>query len=87
MEIGRYLLYLLIALFVWFKLLKPVLRQMAQPPKLAAAPAADVNVNQAERDAELSRYEENLNVARSLAQQDPRAVAMVMRSWIDKNGN
>jgi len=26
-------------------------------------------------------------VARTLAEKDPRAVAMVMRSWMEKNGN
>jgi flagellar M-ring protein FliF len=31
----------------------------------------------------MNRYEENLDTARQLAQRDPRAVAMVLRSWMD----
>ena len=91
LELGRYLLYLLIALFMWFKLLKPGLRYLAQqvppapspvPPEAAAGMAADAQ----RRAAEMSRYEDNLTVARTMAEKDPRAVAMVMRSWMEKNG-
>ena len=38
--------------------------------------------------AEVSRHEENLRTAREMAIKDPRAVAMVLRSWMeDKDGN
>lgn len=90
LELGRYLLYLLIALFVWFKLLKPLLRQLARPPAAAPVDVQDTAAMAAEaqrRASEMSRYEDNLNVARTLAEKDPRAVAMVMRSWMEKNGN
>ncbi|MCB5362837.1 flagellar M-ring protein FliF [Pusillimonas sp. CC-YST705] len=89
LELGRYLLYLLIALFLWFKLIKPVLRQLNQAaPQPAALPdtAAEMAAEAQRRASEMTRYEENLNVARTLAEKDPRAVAMVMRSWMEKNG-
>ncbi len=93
LEFGRYLLYLLIALFVWFKLIKPALRYLAQQAQPPAQPAVTPDANAAmaaeaqRRAAEMSRYEDNLTVARTLAEKDPRAVAMVMRSWMEKNGN
>jgi flagellar M-ring protein FliF len=34
--------------------------------------------------AEMSRYEDNLTAARTLASKDPRAVAMVLRAWMEK---
>lgn len=34
--------------------------------------------------ADLSRYEDNLKTARELAGRDPRAVAMVLRAWLEK---
>ena len=37
------------------------------------------------RAAEISRYEDNMNIARTMAEKDPRAVAMVLRSWMEKN--
>ncbi len=39
------------------------------------------------RAADISRYEDNMNTARMMAEKDPRAVAMVLRSWMEKNGN
>lgn len=90
LELGRYLLYLLIALFLWRKVVKPLMKQVASPPP---APPVDIQDNAAmaaeaqRRASEMSRYEDNLNVARTLAEKDPRAVAMVMRSWMEKNGN
>ena len=41
----------------------------------------------AKRASEISRYEDNLNSARDLAKKDPRAVAMVLRTWMEKNAN
>jgi flagellar M-ring protein FliF len=35
------------------------------------------------RASEMNRYEDNLDTARNLAKNDPRAVAMVLRSWMD----
>jgi len=37
------------------------------------------------RAKEIDRYEENLQRARDMATKDPRAVAMVLRTWITKN--
>lgn len=37
------------------------------------------------RAAEIDQYEENINTARFMAEKDPRAVAMVLRSWMNKD--
>ena len=37
---------------------------------------------EAARDRETNRYQDNLTRARDMATKDPRAVAMVLRSWM-----
>ena len=37
-----------------------------------------------ERAAEINRYEDNVTTARVMAEKDPRAVAMVLRAWMNK---
>lgn len=92
MQAGRYLLFALLALLVWRKVLRPVLESQTTPTTDTDIPA-DVQARMdrakdAERRAsEISRYEENLNTARTMAEKDPRAVAMVVRTWMEKDGN
>ena len=37
------------------------------------------------RAKETTRYEDNLERARTMANKDPRAVAMVLRTWMSKD--
>ncbi|MFC3338470.1 flagellar basal-body MS-ring/collar protein FliF [Paracandidimonas soli] len=90
----KYLLIAIALLFAWRKIAKPILDSLLTP-RVAPPAAVDRNADalleekaQAERRAsEISRYEDNLNTARQMAEKDPRAVAMVMRTWMEKNGN
>ncbi len=91
MQIGQYLLIALVILVLWRSLLKPLLAAItASKPVVASAPpvntAATNEAAAAQRASEIGRYEENLNTARHMAEKDPRAVAMVLRSWMVKNG-
>ncbi|HUH88909.1 MAG TPA: flagellar basal-body MS-ring/collar protein FliF [Pusillimonas sp.] len=95
MELLRYLLVLIGLWLVWRKLVKPYLahvesskeseRQLAEADAASQAAAASAAAAAARRASEISRYEENLNVARDLAAKDPRAVAMVLRSWMEQH--
>lgn len=98
-QIGKYLLIALIALLLWRNLLKPVLRNIVSPEDMVTLPRSEgtgaaeraaaerANAEAAKKRAsEISRYEDNLNVARTMAEKDPRAVAMVLRSWMEKDG-
>jgi len=105
----KYLVVALAALFLWLKVLKPLIRrQTPEPiPAPAAAPAAaptgaaaaagaasyqtvsDVGNGSAAKSRERNRrgasnYEQDLKDAREIAQEDPRLVAMVVRTWMDK---
>jgi flagellar M-ring protein FliF len=95
MEAGRYLLVLIVILLIWRRVLRPLVRNAAeslQKPALQAAGGTGAGTDESEeaaqkRASEINRYEENLNVARTMAGKDPRAVAMVLRSWMDKHGS
>src|SRR5699024_12213478 len=92
LQAGRYLLLALLALFLWRKVFRPMLD--SQTPDIASSPEPSPElqdqINRAaeakRRASELNRHEENLEAARTMAQEDPRAVAMVVRSWMDKDG-
>ncbi len=96
MQLAQYLFIIIALYIVWRKIVKPLMRSISQvsAAKLAAtaglreaeAAAAAAAAAAAKRASEISRYEDNLNVARDLAEKDPRAVAMVLRSWMEKHG-
>ncbi|NYT65034.1 flagellar M-ring protein FliF [Alcaligenaceae bacterium] len=92
-QLGKYLLIALGLLFIWRKVIKPITDGMATAQNTPSPDAAKIEFDreqivEAERRAsELSRHEENLATARTMAEKDPRAVAMVLRSWIEKDGN
>ncbi|WP_245391840.1 flagellar basal-body MS-ring/collar protein FliF [Salinicola aestuarinus] len=109
----KYLVLALVGLFLWFKVIKPLLRrqteQPAQQPAMApnapqsgasaaagAASYQEINdtTGGGEENALSSRergkrrssgYEQDLKDAREIAQEDPRLVAMVVRSWMEKS--
>lgn len=96
MQLLRYLLLALAAWLVWRKIVKPYLAYLdsrnaaqqleAEEDEANRSAAANAAAAAARRASEISRHEDNLNVARDLAVKDPRAVAMVLRSWIDQDG-
>ncbi|HEX7387905.1 MAG TPA: flagellar basal-body MS-ring/collar protein FliF [Castellaniella sp.] len=90
----KVLLGLLLLFFLWRSVLRPVVQGFASAQVERAKNEAHLETMREQRRqdevraSEISRHEENLNTARTLAQNDPRAVAMVLRSWMDgKNGN
>lgn len=96
MQLAQYLFIIIALYIVWIKIVKPLMRSVSQASaaRLAAtaglrdaeAAAAAAAAAAAKRASEISRYEDNLSVARDLAEKDPRAVAMVLRSWMEKHG-
>ncbi len=88
----RYLLIAVGLFLLWSKLLKPFVNSLlahqsrVQAVEVDNAAAAADAAAAARRATEISRYEDNLSIAQGLAGKDPRAVAMVIRSWMEKNG-
>nr|WP_229804122.1 flagellar basal-body MS-ring/collar protein FliF [Halomonas lutea] len=103
MTLGRYLLVALAALFLWFMVLRPMVKRYSQPAttpavgtdKLTGEPAVALDTDNDEEDSveESSRrrrrkataYEQHLKQAREMALEDPRMVAIVVKSWMNKN--
>lgn len=92
-DLGKYLLIALGVLIVWRKIVKPLLAGVTPAVLTQTEESAEVKFDREQiaaaekRATDLSRYEENLETARKMAEKDPRAVAMVLRSWMDKDGN
>ena len=101
-ELGRYLLLALVLGFLYFRLLRPllrpVLRRFDQITVVAAGPAAPEMTKEEAVQAEVQRiqleeadtqtargYRENLAMAKTLAKDDPRVVANVVKAWVGAN--
>ena len=95
----KYLLAAAVLLFLYFRLLRPMLRPVLRkfdqitevppaPPKLEAELVeddGDDDGREAGASQPLSSYRENLNMAKKLAHDDPRVVANVVKGWVGAN--
>ena len=94
-DIGKYLLAAIICAWLYFSMLRPLLRKisadMAPPPALAA-PGHDgdngedaiVHLDSTGQRPQERRLE-NLEAARQLARDDPKVVANIIKTWVDRN--
>jgi flagellar M-ring protein FliF len=86
-EYGKYLVAFIILLYLYFKLLKPLLRRISEslnpapPPPLAYEPEEDED----KVEIQPRGYEYNLIRAKQLARDDPKLVANVVKSWVGTN--
>ena len=87
--IGKYLLLALLALYVWFAVVRPLLRKHLLPEPVpepvAGTPAAETDnpAQQAEiKQRQADRHQENMEYAQQTAEQDPQLVAMVIKNWM-----
>ncbi|WP_323017908.1 flagellar basal-body MS-ring/collar protein FliF [Castellaniella sp.] len=89
LQIGKVLLVLVILFFLWRSVIRPIVQGFANAQVERVKNEAHLETMREQRRqdevraSEMNRYEENLDTARELAQRDPRAVAMVLRSWMD----
>jgi flagellar M-ring protein FliF len=93
---GQYFMLAMLALFVWFAVLRPLLRKHLQPEQ-AVAPAApvagaeekalpdsaeQVQVQVEAQEREAHRHEDNVRYAQEAAVNDPQMVAMLIKHWM-----
>lgn len=87
-EIGRWLLFALIAWLLWTRAFKPLFEMFAaaahrvEAEQAAAAEAATVGGADARHTAYGRSYDSKLTQARDLAKQDPKLVAGVIKEWV-----
>ncbi|MDP2783462.1 MAG: flagellar basal-body MS-ring/collar protein FliF [Sulfurimicrobium sp.] len=91
-EIAKNLLIAALLFYLVFGVIRPILRDLAQP--VHAGPhhvaeegeegeeTAEISPQAAARAAQAAGYEENLKAAKELAKQDPRVVASVVKDWV-----
>jgi flagellar M-ring protein FliF len=92
MNLLKYALIAGIVLFVIFRIIKPAITTLLSPPAYAeaeegapaVAAAAAVPGGEGYTPA-IAPYEQNLQVARQIAQQEPKIVASVIKDWVSKN--
>jgi len=93
-EIVKYLLIGLAMLFAIFGIIKPALRPLFTAPEFKAGdnfgPGGEEHApggNAAENVSynTVAPYEQNLQVARQISQQDPKIVATVIKEWVGGN--
>ncbi|MFN3545412.1 MAG: flagellar basal-body MS-ring/collar protein FliF [Thiobacillus sp.] len=88
---GRYLLMAVVLLLVYLKAVKPLMKKLgeaanAPPPSAAPNPQLqEGGVAALAGPAGQRSYQENLARAQSLASQDPRAVANIVKTWVGGN--
>lgn len=86
-ELGKYLVFALIALLVWLRLLKPVFdmiaatahRVEAEEEQAAEAAEEEEAIEEAPREP---TFEEKLQAARKVALDNPKLVAELIREWM-----
>ncbi|MGO3892118.1 MAG: flagellar basal-body MS-ring/collar protein FliF [Paenalcaligenes sp.] len=90
MSLIKYLLLAILFFVFWRIVINPIIQGFIQASAQADARRAEQDQElerqqlAQDRASEINRYEDNLSTARSMAEQDPRAVAMVLRSWMTK---
>jgi flagellar M-ring protein FliF len=92
-ELFKYLLIALFAAFLIFKIILPLVRTMLPPPPKPPEEHARVgeNIDTSDEEGEkeppaIDTLEQKLTQAREIAQQNPKAVANIIKDWMDNNG-
>ncbi len=83
-ELARYALIAGAAFWLWTRLLKPVFEKLMEPGAPRLAP--EKSEFEVGADGLLHRhrgYDEKLTDARALAKKDPKAVANIIKEWVD----
>lgn len=91
-DVIKYLLIASVLLFVIFGVIKPAFRTLAPPPANAEAAQDSPDTASAMAAADtashyaptVAPYEQNLQTARQIAQQDPKIVASVIKGWVNE---
>lgn len=92
-SLGKYLLLGMLALWLWFAVLRPLLRKHLQPPAVVppvviaeqTPPPPNTEQNEAAQERQAKRHLDNLQYAKESANTDPRMVAMLIKHWMTKN--
>lgn len=96
MQVGKYALSILIVAFLYFRILRPLMRQVlhkfdritevkeasAEDIEHATEAMHEVEMEQVAVEKQAQGYRANLQMAKDLARDDPRIVANVVKTWV-----
>jgi flagellar M-ring protein FliF len=87
LEAGRYLLFALAALWLWTRVVRPLLNRVGTSASPAAV-SSEPTFHEAHphTPGAAPSYDEKIGIAREMAKQDPKAVAQMIKNWVD-SGN
>lgn len=94
-EAGKFLVGIIIIFLLYLRLLKPMVKTLTTPIAPALPPPGDdaalVSLSNntpavTARGAGPNGYEENLQVSKQIAKENPKLVANVVTSWVSNNG-
>lgn len=97
-DLGKYLLLGMLALYLWFAVLRPLLRKHLQPAQAAppvpgkegvqseaAGAEAQAQAQAQAQERQDQRHLDNTKYAQEIAAKDPQVVAMLMKHWMDEH--
>lgn len=98
MQVGKYLLSIAIVAFLYFRILRPLMRQVLHKfDRITEVPKEEASADQIEQATEAMHevqmeevaiekqaqgYRANLQMAKDMARDDPRIVANVVKTWV-----
>jgi flagellar M-ring protein FliF len=84
-DAGKHLLIGALALYLLLGIVRPMLRNLTQPPVLPAPDLLTAESGGAPSSAAAVSYTSTLENAKQIARQDPKVVANVVKSWVGSN--
>jgi flagellar M-ring protein FliF len=83
-EVGKHLLIAAAVLYLVLGVLRPLLKNLAEARPAPALPegAMEGGATVAVRRQSIAGYEQNLQIAKQLANQEPKIVANVVKEWV-----
>jgi flagellar M-ring protein FliF len=94
-DLFKYALIALIVAYLIFKIIRPLIRQMFPPPPPPPPPPtseSDDDDEESEEEAEEKReptaaelFEQKKAKAQEIAQQNPKAIANIIKEWMNPN--
>jgi flagellar M-ring protein FliF len=79
-SVGQYLLSGLVILYLFFNVLRPMLKRLSMPP----VPPPLAKDEEITTPAETKTEQNNLETAQKLAAEDPRMVANIVKNWVSE---
>ncbi|MDR2924416.1 MAG: flagellar M-ring protein FliF [Azoarcus sp.] len=90
---GKYIGLLLLVLFAYFAVIRPLLRTVAPPPPARGEPALSVLLSETDKEESASPepsiegmrsndFDTRLELARQMAREDPKSIAELLKLWM-----